>query len=432
MMLSNYCKIFPVDGQEKAFLIYSTKSAAIAEVSSGLLRRIQKGQPIPEKDARLLKRLGLLVADPVRERKRMLGFMNDLNRASRFLSIKLVMNLDCNLNCRYCFEGNRKGKFYMKQETVDDFAEFVKARLGGEIEELFITFYGGEPLLSKQLITYVAKKLKTMTKRRGVSFRFALQTNGTLLTRDIVKELKPFGLAEAYVTVDGPRENHDAFRPYKSGRGSFDVIMKNMQEVCGLTDLQPGGNFTKDNYRQFPKLLDYFIKCGLTPERLSSVRFYTVVSESSDVLPDFNDGCLSVNEPWLAKAGIMLREEILKRGYRMGRLLPLVCMMEHQKNIVVNYNGDIYKCPNLIGRKEFCVGNIKTGISDYRSSHHLDNWKNEECLNCTYLPLCFGGCRAMKLVRDGNMEGVDCKKPYLDATLEAIVKQDIRYGLRAQ
>jgi hypothetical protein len=35
----------------------------------------------------------------------------------------------------------------------------------------------------------------------------------------------------------------------------------------------------------------------------------------------------------------------------------------------------------------------------------------------------------MKLVRDGNMEGVDCKKPYFDATLEAMVKQDIRYGL---
>lgn len=29
-----------------------------------------------------------------------------------------------------------------------------------------------------------------------------------------------------------------------------------------------------------------------------------------------------------------------------------------------------------------------------------------------------------------NMDGVDCKKPYFDATLEALVKQDIRYGLK--
>jgi len=429
MKLSNYCKIFPVDGAGKSFLIYSTRNAAIAEVSLGFLRRIQKGQPISEKDRRLFKRLGILVADPVHERKRMLGFMDSMNRASRFLSIKLVMNLHCNLSCRYCFEGNRKGKFYMKQETADVFAEFVKAKLGGEIEEVFITFYGGEPLLSKKLIAYVANKLQNITKSRGVSFSFALQTNGTLLTRETVMELKPLGLAEAYVTVDGPKENHDTFRPYKSGRGSFDTIMKNMQAVCVLTDLQPGGNFTRDNYEKFPELLDYFIGLGLTPDRLSSVGFYTVLSESPDVLPDFNEGCSSLNEPWLPDAGLMLREEILKRGYLMDRLLPVVCMMEHKNNILVNYNGDIYKCPSLIARRELCVGNIKTGMRDYRSSHHLDNWKNDECLACAYLPLCFGGCRAMKFVRDGNMEGVDCKKAYLDATLETMVKQDIRYGL---
>jgi uncharacterized protein len=132
MKLSNYSKIFPVDGPEKSFLIYSTRNAAIAEVSLGLLRRIQKGRPISEKDGRLLEKLGILIADPLGERKRLLNFMDAMNRASRFLSIKLVMNLDCNLSCRYCFEGNRKGKFYMKQETADDFAEFVKVKLGGE------------------------------------------------------------------------------------------------------------------------------------------------------------------------------------------------------------------------------------------------------------------------------------------------------------
>ncbi|MHB8882874.1 MAG: geopeptide radical SAM maturase [Thermodesulfovibrionales bacterium] len=429
MHLSHYCRIFPSEGTNRSFLIYSTKNAAIAEVPATLLYRLQKGQSIPEMDARLLKRLGILVSDAGRERRRMLGFMTGMNRASRFLSIKLVMNLDCNLNCRYCFEGNRKGKHYMTEETADQFVEFVKAKLIGDIEEVFITFYGGEPLLSKRLIVSVAKKVKAMTKRRGVAFKFALQTNGTLLTKETVKELRPLGLTEVYVTIDGPKANHDAFRPYRSGRGSFDIILKNMQDVCDLVDLQPGGNFTRDNYEQFPLLLDDLIARGLTPDKLSSVKFYTVVSESSDVLPDFNDGCSSVNEPWLAFAGLLLREEILKRGYQIGRLLPVVCMMEHQNNILVNYNGDIYNCPSLIGRKEFCVGDIRTGIHDFRASHNMDNWKNEECLNCEYLPLCFGGCRAMKLVRDGNMDGVDCKKQYFDATLEAFVKQDIKYGL---
>jgi len=32
---------------------------------------------------------------------------------------------------------------------------------------------------------------------------------------------------------------------------------------------------------------------------------------------------------------------------------------------------------------------------------------------------------------DGNMNGVACKKPYLDATLEALVMQNIKYGAKA-
>ena len=104
-------------------------------------------------------------------------------------------------------------------------------------------------------------------------------------------------------------------------------------------------------------------------------------------------------------------------------------MMEYKNNILVNYDGSIYKCPGLIGREAYKIGDIKTGVKDYLKSHNLDNWKNEECLDCAYLPLCFGGCRYMKLVRDGNMDGVDCRKPYFDACLETLVKQDIRYGL---
>jgi len=37
----------------------------------------------------------------------------------------------------------------------------------------------------------------------------------------------------------------------------------------------------------------------------------------------------------------------------------------------------------------------------------------------------------MKLLRDGRIDDVDCKKPYLDATLEAFIKQDIKYRLKA-
>jgi uncharacterized protein len=229
------------------------------------------------------------------------------------------------------------------------------------------------------------------------------------------------------VTLDGPREVHNSSRPFKSGSGSFDTILGNLQDVSDLIEIQVGGNFTRTNYRLFPGLLDVLTGSGLGPDRIPSVRFDPVFNEGKEFTPDFRGGCTSINEPWLAEAGTFLRREILLRGYRTEQVQPTVCMMERKDHLVINWDGSLYKCPGLIGRNEFCAGTVKAGMRDYSVTHNLGHWKNEECLACAYLPLCFGGCRYLKLIRDGNMQGLDCKKEYFDRTLEKLVLQDVKY-----
>jgi uncharacterized protein len=430
MQLSRYCKTYPDSEDPQWVVLFSTKNGAILRIPQMSLEEIARLKG----DRDLLKRWGFLTDDPEKERREILGFIDELNRLNRTLSIKLVMGLDCNLACRYCFEGTRKGRHYMTKETADQFVEFVRKTITAHrrIRELEVTFYGGEPLMSKKLILSVARRLKWLARSARIPFSFYLVTNGTLLTKATVSSMKRLGLKEAYVTIDGPEDNHDICRPYKSGRGSFRKIVSNISDVRGMIEVQVGGNFTKENYGRFPELLDHLTAEGLLPSKIAVRGFFPVVAESADfALPDFHEGILSADEPWLFEASISLREEILERGCRLEPVGPGVCMMEHRNNILVNYDGSICKCPGLIGRKEYAIGDIWRGTGDYRSSHNLDNWKNEECLDCAYLPLCFGGCRYMKLVRDGNMNGVDCKKSYFDACLEALVKQDIKYGLTA-
>lgn len=428
MHLSKYCKIYPSSEEPDNVIIFSMKNAAIVELPKSLTNDLPNAE-LTRKDRNTLKKLGFFVDDLQEERAELLGFMGELNDLNNSLNIKLAMNLDCNLACRYCFEGKRKGTHYMTRETAESFVDFVEKRLEGK-EEIYITFYGGEPLLSRELIIYITKKVKSLADNKGIPFLFSFITNGTLLTKETVQCLKPLGMKEAYITIDGPKENHDSFRPYKTGKGSFETIIRNVKDVCESVDIQIGGNFTKDSFDRFPEFLDFLLHNGLTPSKVSVLGFFPVLSESAEVgLPDFHEGCASLNEPWLFEANLFLREEILKRGHRCGNIAPGPCMMEFENNILVNYDGSIYKCPGFIGRAEFKVGDLQSGIKDYRKSHNLDNWKNEECLDCCYLPLCFGGCRYLKFVREGHMNGVDCKKPYFDATLEALVKQDMRYGL---
>ncbi len=97
-----------------------------------------------------------------------------------------------------------------------------------------------------------------------------------------------------------------------------------------------------------------------------------------------------------------------------------------------SYDGALYKYPGFIGMEEFKCGDIKEGVTDYTGSYNLGIWKNEECTDCIYLPLCYGGCRYMTFLRDGNVKALDCQREYLDATLEEMIKQEIRYGLKVE
>ena len=426
MRLSTYVKIYPHKEDPDYLLFYSTKKASKVLLHKTILRSIEQGDISPS-DAEPLTSLGFLVPDPEEEKKEMLGILDEANRRSRKFTAIVVMNLDCNLACRYCYEGGMKGKFYMSSETANQLADFIERNhlAGGKNVE--IDFYGGEPLLSFGLIKDISSRLKSAADSRGLEFTFTLVTNGTLLTAEKVVELTPLGLKGARITLDGPRENHNIFRPFKSGAGAFDIIIQNIKEVCGLTGIQIGGNYTRENYGEFPRLLDYLIREGLTPGKIRMVKFDPVTRPGGEfALPDFSEGSESINEPWLFEASMFLREEVLKRGFDTFKIFPSPCMVELHNNIVSHYDGTLYKCPGMIGMKGLDVGGLRTGIKDFRVALDTDLWKNDECLECAYLPICFGGCRYMRLLRDGKT-GIDCRKPYLDATLEAMIKQDITY-----
>lgn len=429
MVLSQYCKIYLHPEDRGLVTLFSTRTMAVANIATEVLRDIEHNK-LSVKEKKTLDELGFLAQNAAAERREMLGSIEDLNDEDESFSAVVVLSLDCNLGCKYCFEGRRKGKFYMSAETADRFVDFITTQELDGKDELHVVFYGGEPLLSMDIICRISEKLRIIAKKRKVKFKFSLITNGTLLTRRNLEILEPLGLEKASVTLDGPREVHDAFRPFKSGKGSFDAIISNVERACSLIDVNINGNYTVANFLEFPRLLDYLLDRGLTPDKIAAVDFSPVINERDEFAPlDFHDGCISLNEPWLCEATLFLREEILKRGFPTQELLPTICAIERRNSIIVNFDGTLYKCPVLIGKKDFCVGDLKTGALDYSRTHCLGNWKNEVCLACSYLPLCFGGCRHMKLMQDGTMNGVNCRKEYFDKTLAQFVSQDIKYDL---
>ena len=428
MQLSHYLKSYPYEEKPGHILLFSTKKLSKLLVPEETFRAVEK-VPLSPSDEALLSRLGMIVDDREEEKRTMLSFLDKMNNNNSALNVTVVLNLDCNFACIYCYEGDMKGNLYMSEETGDHLIRFIKDNFPERKTSLLIDFYGGEPLLSLGLVKSISKSLKSFIERKGASYSFTLVTNGSLFKKEVAEELVPLGLKSVQITLDGPAQNHNKYRPFKSGADSFEIIIKNIRETWDLVNINIVGNYDKNNYEKFPLLLDYLQDAGFPPEKIAGVKFSPVMNRpEGDTSPvDYNGGCMSINEPWLLTAGEFLREEILRRGYHTPKVGLTICAIENRDSYVVNYDGGIYKCPAFIGKKGFAVGDLVTGVGEHANAYKLGIWKNEECAECVYLPLCFGGCRYMSFLRDGNIDSLDCKKPYLDRSLETMVKQDVKY-----
>lgn len=427
MRFSHYLKTYPYEEQPGHLLLFSTKQASKVLLQEETCQAIEK-DILSSEDEALLTKLGILVNDREQEKQDVLGFIDKINARNSVLNITVVLNLDCNFACVYCFEGDMKGKLYMSNETADRLLDFIKEKFTPDKRSLLIDFYGGEPLMSLELIRSLSRSLKSFIENRGASYDFTLVTNGSLFTRYVAEELVPLGLKSVQITLDGVAEIHNRQRPFKSGAGSFDTIIRNIKANCDLVKINIGGNFQKNTYVRFVSLLDFLEKEGLTPDKIPMIKFAPVTNRPTGISAmDYNMGCISINEPWLVEAEKLLRKEILIRGYNTPKPRPATCVIEMKDAYVVNLDGLIYKCPAFIGHQDYAVGDLQSGVSDYTATYKLGHWKNKDCIECKYLPLCFGGCRYMSFVRDGNIDKLDCKKPYLDNSLERLIKQDLQY-----
>ena len=144
----------------------------------------------------------------------------------------------CNLDCSYCFFLSKEmlypgSRFRMADELLETYIrQLVEAH--ARVPEVTIAWQGGEPTLMgldffRRSIQLVEQHLKP-----GQRAAHTIQTNGTKLDEEWAAFFKDHGFLVG-ISIDGPREMHDANRVTKGGRGSFDQVMR------GLAHLRDAG-----------------------------------------------------------------------------------------------------------------------------------------------------------------------------------------------
>ena len=314
---------------------------------------------------------------------------------------------DCNLACKYCFaeEGEYHGRrALMSFEVGKKAIDFLLANSGNR-RNLEVDFFGGEPLMNwnvvKQIVEYVRSKETEFDKK----FRFTLTTNGMLLN-DEVMEFANREMSNVVLSLDGRKEVNDAMRPTRGGKGSYDVIVPKFKKFAeqreGVKDYYIRGTFTRNNL-EFSKDVIHFADLGFRQTSMEPV-----VGEEDESYAIRWEDIHKVKKEYdiLEKEYIKRKKE--GRGFNFFHfnidLKQGPCVAKRLSGcgsgteyLAVTPWGDFYPCHQFVGKEEFLLGNVDTGIvkNDICNEFKLCNvYAKPKCRDCFARFYCSGGCAA--------------------------------------
>lgn len=153
---------------------------------------------------------------------------------------------NCNMACSYCTFGdlynhndNRgaNGLKRMTKENVDIVLGYyfdIWDNTNSSVKDIYISFYGGEPLMNISLIKYIVNKIEVAStesehKFYNRNFIYSLTTNGLLLGKHI--EFFVENNFSLLISLDGDKEGN-SYRVLKaSGESSFEIVMRTINEI---------------------------------------------------------------------------------------------------------------------------------------------------------------------------------------------------------
>ena len=353
-------------------------------------------------ECRELEDAGVLFTEDVYEN----SIENFSHRPTVVKALCLHIAHDCNLACRYCFaeEGEYHGRrALMSFEVGKQALDFLIANSGNR-RNLEVDFFGGEPLMNWQVVKDLVKYGREQEKKHGKNFRFTLTTNGVLLD-DEVMEFCNREMANVVLSIDGRKEVHDFMRPFRKGKGSYDLIVPKFRKFAESRNQDKyyvRGTFTRHN-------LD-FAKDVL---HLADLGFKQISVEPVVALPEEEYALREEDIPQICEEYDRLAAEMIKR-HREGKefnffhfMIDLTggpCVYKRLSGcgsgteyLAVTPWGDFYPCHQFVGEEAFLMGNVFDGLKASELQEEFKGcnvYAKEKCRNCFAKFYCSGGCAA--------------------------------------
>ncbi|MFL7893145.1 MAG: anaerobic sulfatase maturase [Anaerolineales bacterium] len=351
----------------------------------------------------------------------------------------------CNLDCKYCFFLSKEmlypgSRFRMADELLESYIQqLLEAH---RVPEVVVAWQGGEPTLMgldffKRSIEYVQKY-----KRPDQRVTHTIQTNGTKLDDEWCAFFKENEFLVG-LSVDGPREMHDAYRVNKGGQGSFDQVMIGLEALKRhevdfnilCTVHAANADHPVEVYRFFRDELEAdFIQFIPIVERATEQLLplanqgwaeragverplYTqngnLVTERSVAAEQYGDFLSAIFDEWvLSDVGeVYVQLFDVTLGSWVGQHNLCIFAPTCGTALALEHNGDLYSCDHYV-EPDYLLGNIlEERMIDLIASEQQRKFGQDKydtlpkyCLECDVLFACYGGCPRNRFIETPDGE----------------------------
>ena len=322
---------------------------------------------------------------------------------------------DCNLACQYCFaeEGEYHGRRALMSFEVGKKAIDFLLENSGNRKNLEIDFFGGEPLMNWEVVKQIVEYGRSKEKEYNKNFRFTMTTNGVLLNDEIM-EFCNKEMSNVVLSLDGRKEVNDKMRPFRNGKGSYELIVPKFQKFAKLRenkDYYIRGTFTRENMDFAKDVLEFadlgFKSMSIEPVVAQAEEYYAIREEDiPQILEEYDN---------LAVEYIKRRKE--GRGFNFFHfnidLQQGPCVAKRlagcgsgTEYLAVTPWGDFYPCHQFVGQDDYLLGNVDEGLlnTKVRDEFKLCNvYAKDKCQDCFARFYCSGGCAANSYNFHGNI-----------------------------
>lgn len=314
------------------------------------------------------------------------------------MNLTLHLTDNCNMDCGYC----------IREKCPKDMSEDVLYRACdlafSKGDRAGLCFFGGEPLLKKDLIYKALDYCEEKSRDTGIRFDCKMTTNGSLLDEEFLKRAAKARM-KIGLSFDGTAQ--DICRVFKGGAPTSEVVeekakllLKYMPDSAALATIAPQAvPYYSESVRYLHRLgfkdisvvIAYGEKVNWTDKDLEALRVQ--LQDTCSYLKEiFLEGRRLHVGPICSKIKECIRDKNPSERCHLGvRQMP------------VDPKGDLYPCTSFIGDERYLLGNVFDGIDRERVKEIAGRSSiPSTCTGCDLIKRCTNSCGCANRMNTGD------------------------------